>query len=275
MSGPVTPFGCVATAGSSFDLVLDSAIGRSRVPREGDSVPSGAHDGTAGPRPGEATDSDAVRRQEDHREWWQGQRERPGPAVGATADGLDPAEVAQAAAAVAPGRRGWPARPSGRRRAPPPSSPSAGTGVRLATTSTSRPPGSPAALAVAAGPAQERQHAGGRVRRVDPLEAGRRRSRARAAPARPAPAGSGSRPSAGCPRARRRCRIHHGSWSSWSHSISIGHVVAHEQQLLARLAVLVAEQGAQVGELLPPIAGHLRRAASPSRARPRRGTAAA
>ena len=61
MSGPVTPFGCVATAGSSFDLVLIGAIrevthaARKRL----GAVPC-LMIVRAGPPPGEATVSDSA-----------------------------------------------------------------------------------------------------------------------------------------------------------------------------------------------------------------------
>ena len=82
------------------------------------------------------------------------------------------------------------------------------------------------------------------------------------------PPGSGRMPSAGGSSARFHGRGVVAPLGQWRQ------LAAHEQQLLARLGELVAQQAAQVGEALPSSPGILP-SSDPCRAPPRRATAAA
>ncbi len=85
----------------------------------------------------------------------------------------------------------------------------------------------------------------------------RRRSRARTAPARRARRRSGPARGSGSRRARGARAGASRASCSWFHSRLLGDLVAHEEELLARVRPHVGVERAEVRELLPAVAGHL------------------
>ena len=123
-------------------------------------------------------------------------------------------------------------------------------------------------------PTQPREHRLAPRRRRRSTRSRRPRNRGRGAPGSRGTAGSNRAPAPAEPRCGGHCsRCQSRLWSSF-HSRRCAELLAHEQQLLAGMAPHEAVIGAQVGELLPVVAGHLAQRASPCRAPPRRGRAA-